>query len=193
MSRGISTVIAAAVLLAACGGGNPAADDQGATGDTAGTTTTAVQQNDGAESLADFFGWGGDDPDAAQVRWQEQEARIQEAIRVCMVESGFDYIPVVPPDDSFFYDDTGPDEYAATYGFGITTWVGNEDAFAGPDTEWEDPNMATVDAMSDSERDAYFAALYGSEAISGVVQLVARRPTSTACMAVPAAMLVHAR
>jgi hypothetical protein len=164
MSRPISTMLAAVVLLAACGGGNPAANDETATDATDATTTTAApSQSDGAESLADFFGYGGDDPDAAQAQWQEQEAQIQEAIRVCMVELGFEYVPVLQPEGAFFYDDSGPEEYAARYGFGISTWVGNEDAFAGPADDWEDPNRAIVEAMSESERDAYYAALYGTE------------------------------
>lgn len=115
------------------------------------------------ETLGDFFGWGNEDPAAAEARWREEEARIQELIRVCMAEEGFEYLPVVPPDDAYVI--SGPEdeeERVRTEGFGITTWYGNEEQFD-PGVEWHDPNQEIIEAMTDSEIDAYYAALHGTE------------------------------
>ncbi len=151
-----------AMVAVACGGA--AAPDDSVDADE--TVETTEPGPDGADSeldtLADFFG-GSDDPEQAQAQYREQEARLQEAVRLCMAEEGFDYIPVEPPADDYVFDDSTQEEFAAEQGFGITTWVGNEDEFVESDSEWVDPNQEIVEAMSDSEREAYYEALYGSE------------------------------
>lgn len=162
MLRRYSAFVLTIALLTACGGGGGSA---GSTEDGSGSSTTTIAEPEAGaeESLADFFG-GSDDPEAAQAEFVDQEARRQELIRACMAEQGFDYTPVAPPDESF--QSFGPgdeEEYVREQGFGITTWYGNEDQFSGPETEWEDPNQEMVDAMSESEREAYYEALYGSE------------------------------
>lgn len=152
-------------MVAACG--SPGSSGPGTVDATTDTTPTTVQSEDAGddpETLADYLGWSNDDPEAAEAQYREQEARLQEAIRLCMAEEGFDYIPVEQPPGSFAFDDTTPEEWAAEQGFGITTWVGNEDAFAGPEMDWVDPNQEIVEAMSESERNAYYEALHGSEA-----------------------------
>lgn len=145
----IAVGLAAALVLAACGGdGSPAED----TGEGSGE----------AETLADFFGWGNEDPAAAEAEWRNQEVRIQEAIRVCMAEQGFEYNPVLPPEESFVvYDDVSEEEWARTQGFGITTWIGREEEVASA-YEWTDPNQEILDAMSEAEQEAWHAALWGT-------------------------------
>lgn len=157
--RRILVIVAASILLAACGqGGGTSAEDGSDTDDQTETTTGG-----GEESFADFFGYGSEDPQEAQAQYMDEEARRQELIRTCMADEGFDYTPVVPPDDSFQAWDPGDEEeFAKTQGFGITTWYGNEDAFD-RGVEWEDPNQEMVEAMSESERQAYYDALYGTE------------------------------
>ncbi len=148
-----------ALAIAACGGGGGGEVDPEATDETA----TAD------DSLSDFFGWGGvgDDPEAAEAEYREQEARIQEVIRTCMAGVGFEYQPMVPPEGSFgFYDETDEEERVRSQGFGITTWYGNEDEFTETtmvEDVWVDPNQEMLDAMSDTEREAWYAALYGTE------------------------------
>ncbi|MDH4118246.1 MAG: hypothetical protein OEW30_12735 [Acidimicrobiia bacterium] len=147
-----------ALVMTACGGGA----GTGESSEPDGTSATTVGAAESGElTLADFFG-GSDDPAEAEARYREQEADIQERIRVCMAEEGFDYIPVEPPEGSFYVGES-QEEYAAKRGFGITTWVGNEEEFSGPEVEWTDPNQETVDAMSESEQEAYYEALHGSE------------------------------
>jgi hypothetical protein len=148
----------ALVLVTACGGGD--GSDTEESGDTGTETTTG---DDGEESLADFFGYGDDDPEAAQARYVDEESTRQELIRACMAEEGFDYTPVQPPEDSFqVFGPEDEEERVRTQGFGVTTWYGNEEQFD-RGIEWEDPNQEMIDAMSESERTAYQEALYGTE------------------------------
>jgi hypothetical protein len=161
MLRRVLFVFLLMALVAACGGGAGSESPEEGSADT-GTSEPEATSDDG-ETLADFFGYGNDDPAAAQAEYEDEEARRQELIRTCMAKEGFDYIPAMPPEGSFQV--MGPEneeERVRTQGFGITTWYGNEDQFD-PGIEWEDPNQATIEAMSDSEREAYYAALYGTE------------------------------
>lgn len=88
-------------------------------------------------------------------------AQMEESIAACMAEQGFDYTPVdwspTEVDLSAGLDmQVGTLEFAEQFGYGITT-----DPFASGLEDVVDPNEAYVAAMSDAERDAYFAALYG--------------------------------
>lgn len=122
----------------------------------------------GRETLASFMGWEGDDEDDAdmEAQWRDQDARMQELIRDCMAEQGFEYLPVDHNQGSYtVYDEGDEEERIRTQGFGITTWYGNEEMFEEPveDVEWHDPNEEIVESMSDSEREAYYEALWGNE------------------------------
>lgn len=159
------------MLLAACGGGSTGSSGTGggasvpATGDESTSTTAAPGDSGGEETMAEFFGWEQDDPEAAQAEYRDQESRIQESIRRCMAEEGFEYQPVLPPEEAFqVWDETDEEERVRTQGFGITTWYGNEEEFGGgPGEEWIDPNQEAVEAMSEGERQAWFDALYGTQ------------------------------
>jgi hypothetical protein len=152
-----SLLLPLAFLVAACGGGGGGAEP----------TTTEEEQSTGEETLADFFGWSDEDPEAAEAEYREQESRIQESIRLCMAEAGFEYQPMLPPEGSFGFADEEFDEgeWVRTQGFGITTWYGNEDAVMEPERaeEWVDPNQEMLEAMSESESQAWYEALYGTE------------------------------
>lgn len=161
------------LVLAGCGGSGGASDE--------GTDTTTARSNqetgdteDGSaedseggaggepQTLAEFFGWV-DDPATAEADFREQEARIQESIRRCMAEQGFEYQPILPPADSFqTFTSEDHAEWVRKHGFGITTWFGNEDENVEA-AEWVDPNQEMLESMSESERQAWEEALYGSE------------------------------
>lgn len=160
-TRLIAILGALAIVLAACGGEVAGVGTEPVDPDE--STAPEAASDEDPQSFAEFFGWNtGEDPEAAQAQFAQQEAEIQELVRVCMIGQGFDYIPVVQPAPDF---DVAFDEgdFAKEQGFGITTWYGNEDVFFGPDENWVDPNQEIIDAMSDSERDAYFEALYGAQ------------------------------
>lgn len=169
MKRLLSGLAVAALAFTACGGGEE---------------TAAGDGEDFTSPLSEFlgepsFGFGGDQEEQEQA-FVEQERERQEAIAVCMKAEGFEYIPEDPSqfigfdglEDDIEY---GSKEYVEKYGFGITTQrfsqsqVGpdlighNFDDFGGPDEDFVDPNQAIVEAMSDSEREAYDKALWGDE------------------------------
>ena len=155
MRKPIIALLILALVAAACGGGGGGAEPE-----------TSEDSTPGEETLADFFGYANEDPEAAEAEYREQESRIQESIRQCMAEAGFEYQPVLPPEGSFGFVDEEFDEgeWVRTQGFGITTWYGNEE-LTEPERveEWVDPNQEMLEAMSESESQAWNEALYGTE------------------------------
>lgn len=163
-------LLVVALFVSACGGGGDtasSADADPGNGEEAATQETSAGGSDDAETLSEFFGWGdGSDPAATEAEWRDQEVRIQESIRQCMAEQGFEYQPMLPPDDAFRVSTTeeSHEEWVAEHGFGITTWYGKEEEFRDNAAfDWVDPNQEMVDAMSESERQAWYEALYGTE------------------------------
>lgn len=153
MTRRVVLVLVTIFAFVACGGSG----GSNAEGDTA--TTAAAE----LESLASFLGYpSGDDPEAAQVFYEAQEQDLQELIRDCMVEQGFEYVPFVYPQPEGAFGPFDQVEYAREQGFGITTWYGNEELQSTTTgVEVVDPNQEIVSAMSESESTAYYEALYG--------------------------------
>lgn len=140
--------VAAALTLAACGGGEPEP-----------TPTPTEEESTPLEALmTDYLGaWSNEDV-------TRQLVLMEDLLATCMAEQGFDYTPV----DYAAMDlditgealdiDWGSPEFAAQYGYGITT-----NPVLGEDAETpQDPNEAYVAAMSPSEQEAYYAALYGA-------------------------------
>lgn len=157
---------ALAAFVAACGGGGVAADPE--EDGSVETTATTEAAEGGDDSLASFFGWAEGDAEAQQMEFRDQEARIQEAIRVCMAEEGFDYVPVAQPDEAFtVWEEEDEEERVRTQGFGITTWYGEmgqeQQTTATTMAAWSDPNQERVDAMSETEQQAWYDALYGTQ------------------------------
>lgn len=156
-----------AFVLAACGSGQPdAADATGAADDSTTTTvvsTTVSGSDSELTSLADFYGYGGT-PEEQQELFRQQETEIQESIRSCMAEQGFEYIPFVYDGGGYVDFEFDEREWAETQGFGISTWYNQEEtSFEGEPDFVEDPNQELIEAMSESEQAAYFEALYGDE------------------------------
>jgi hypothetical protein len=99
-------------------------------------------------------------------QYRENDERVQELVADCMAEQGWEYIPVSQPDDYFVYDDTTELERRQREGYGIAYWTlnrGNDDVpIDDPTPVWVDPNAAYVESLTDSEREAYNEALYGT-------------------------------
>ena len=178
--RAAALWLALALAAGACGGGSPSVEtasgdpssteppnDAGAGAEPAGEETAGTEAagEDEPESLSDYLGFSIDDPDAAAVQFEESERRAQELIALCMAGEGFEYVPVDPAGSGLVQAgfDTGSEEYAREYGFGITTWYGREES-DGQESGAADPNESIVAAMSESERGAYMEALYGPPA-----------------------------
>ena len=123
------------------------------------------EDTDEPESLADYLGLGfgfgfGADPEEQQAYYARQEQRVQELIAECMAQEGFEYIPAVRPIPDAAFGDIASEEFARERGFGITTSFGEEEALFGFEDDWTDPNQAIVEALSDSEREAYYETLH---------------------------------
>ena len=175
---------ALALALAACGGGStgggeapdstPAqsaetasSEAEEAPADPEGpqaVETEGEDQGGQPETLAGYLGFDLDDPDARAAQANEMERRVQESIARCMAQEGFEYIPAVDPGSAAVFIPAASfeeEEYVREQGFGITTWYGREQTNRAPDDGWVDPNNDIVEAMSESESNAYYEALYG--------------------------------
>lgn len=145
-----TAVAVTALVLAGCGG-QGGKEDEDASHDSG--------------PLSAFFekAYGDWDEDAAIA----QANRVEEITAECMAELGFDYTPV---DQAQGFVDSGVEldvewgtrEFAEQYGYGITTdpWSSvDEEQHA---MEWVDPNQEYVEAMSETEQQAYYEALWGN-------------------------------
>ncbi len=169
-----AAIVAALSLVAAsCGGSSgtataEAADDVGIQ-EAWGDYVSPIQQFLGEDG---FVGFGNDD-ELAQL-----ERQAEEQIVACMKAEGFEYIPAdhgisqaISGDEDLPY---GSRAWTEVYGFGVTTQrfpessvspeaVGFPDEMIGDYSEEDDPNAAYLDSLSDSEREAYNAALWGDD------------------------------
>jgi len=139
--------IAAGSFLAACGG----------------DSETSLVQTD--SPLQEALGIDFSDPTSFQEENEVAIAEAGEATVECMREAGFEF---VPQDGQIVFEDPraaqteglSAREYAEQFGWGATTFFGPDlDDFTGQ--TFTDPNSGYVESLSDAERDAYFAALYG--------------------------------
>lgn len=153
----------AVLLLSGCGEGS---------GGEGGTTATAEEDVyvSPMEPYTSAVVGGYDEELAA-----ERSRQIEEILASCMREQGFDYTPVdwaamdgrlsgsSVGDD--VWSDYGTREWVEQWGYGAATMADlvQEEPAEPEDPAWQDPNEAYVDAMSDSEREAYYAALYGEQ------------------------------
>ena len=95
-----------------------------------------------------------------------REAKVQEAIRVCMKTQGFDYVPIDTSQGNFKVSIGGIGEgsddpkFRRTKGYGITTMLGQRRRPAGSGPK--DPNATIRNGLSDADKEAYDEALYGA-------------------------------
>jgi hypothetical protein len=159
-----AALLAAALAVAACGSSETTeASDVG----------SPLAEFLGQDSFIDFSA----DPEEAQARFAEEQRQREEIIAACMKREGFEYIAPDPEsidifgsEGEFAYDSR---EYAAKYGFGITTERFSQEE-VGPDlvgydnsrfedAEIDDPNQEILEGMDEATLDAYYEALYGDD------------------------------
>jgi len=161
---------------------NPSQDDSYAPSDPVRVEEEPVSQQERdfeyESPIAEFFGQDTGSFEFDEAAMIEMQREAERLITACMIGQGFEYTPpdmsqmmgfMGPPD---FEVDRDSPEWTEIYGFGITTQrfpqsmvgdlVGFPDIpFNEPDFDFVDPNQEYVDGLSDGERDAYYAALYG--------------------------------
>ncbi|HEY0215723.1 MAG TPA: hypothetical protein VGC57_04970 [Cellulomonas sp.] len=175
--RRTTVLVAAALALTGCG--SPG-DDPGGTATTSSSSAAEYVPGPLDEYLARIYGYSFDAAEQqtleeADAEYSRQSRQLEELIATCMREEGFDYTPADPGGTTVVSGDDldvqwGTVEFAEQYGYGISTdpW-GMASQVEGDAGAWVDPNQDYLDAMSDSEREAYQQALYGA-ATDDVVQ-----------------------
>ncbi len=162
-SRSAITVTALSLLLAACGGG-------GDGGDTVAAGEPPVGEDEWRElPLTQAMGWDEFGPQNED-EFEAQEREIQELTVECMAALGFEYQPIEQPGGFGFnpYEELdvewGTREFAEQYGLGMLTFFEEEQEMFAEESadDFVDPNQDYVESLSDSERDAYYSALYGA-------------------------------
>ena len=155
--------LALASIAAACSSGDPV-----------GEPADGGEPADEPTTLAEFLGapWLSFNPEDQETMFVRQQQQVQEMVADCMAREGFEYVPTAAPQSDFFYSDPFDAEFAREHGFGITTSLdtmgeASSDAFVADNVS--DPNTEIVDALSESERAAYFEALYGGEPSAGAL------------------------
>ncbi len=116
---------------------------------------TSVHRDERAVGLADYLGWR----DSGTPAMADREAQaVQHRIGACMAALGLPYIEFVEPELEIPDQDLGPRDWAAKWGFGISTSVG----VAHPRLAAPDPNLSHVEALPLPEGESYRAALFGT-------------------------------
>ncbi|KAA3641501.1 MAG: hypothetical protein DWP92_01065 [Armatimonadetes bacterium] len=159
-------VMATALFLAGCSGFSTSTTvPEKSAGPT--DTVGSFEASGEGPTLSDFVPGGvafGDGVDAEQ-QYRQMEREAQDKIAACMAAEGFEYVPYVEnQDQGGFATSDVQEEFAAQYGFGVVAMILGEQQIGEAEIEAEmakDPNSAIVEAMSDTERDAYVVALYG--------------------------------
>jgi hypothetical protein len=165
ISRAFAVCCALAFAASACAepgstasGAEP--DSTAATGDSVPTTDPAAEERY-VGPVDQFLGFGnGKQPTEADLAQDQQDIReLEEEMATCMQALGFEYIAIEPNGEQRSRKEAfmamPPADFAAQYGYGITTMDFEESGEV-------NPNDAIVEAMTIPERSAYFQALYGS-------------------------------
>ncbi|RYV52942.1 hypothetical protein [Pengzhenrongella frigida] len=161
---------ALALTLAACGGGS----DDPAKGSGAAADAPVGPLD---EYFQKMYGGGGEaaDDEKMMADSNAQMVKVEELAAACMAEEGFEYLPIdysASMTQGMSSDELdvewGTKEFAEQYGYGATTDPGgyqaaSMEANADGTDEMVDPNQEAVEAMSETERTAFYAALYGEQ------------------------------
>ena len=164
----VGFALAGSLVLAACG-----APEAGAAGNDISHSDWVPGPLDEFSARIHGFSWDQNETQQeAQARIDQEGREMEEEIAACMAELGFQYnmrddaggtIVIWNSDDSEI--EWGTRAFAEEFGLAISTdpwgW-NNDDEDGGRDTMvWTDPNQDILDAMSDSERQAWSEALWG--------------------------------
>lgn len=176
MRRIVALAVVLLLVIAACGGGTTTQSDSGAQqsespeigNETTESQATDQQSNnpweDYVSPIAVLLGYDNLDSEDQQAEFVQREREAQDTIRQCMAAEGFEYQPIVESELVFFSegDDLSPEERAVQYGYGFSTYFGEEQDFV-EEEAYQDPNQDYIDSLGEAERDAYFRALYGDQ------------------------------
>src|SRR5665648_73186 len=154
--RLLLVVLVVAGLLAGCAasdGPGPTPPSESAPDGQPTTSPSAAPTISPEEDLLNLFS---NEQQLTDEQTHALQREFQEGVAECMREAGFDYIPDVPDQStSSSGDDTSSEEWAATYGFGISIELVPTAPLL------PDPNADYVASLSEQGREAYHIALEG--------------------------------
>jgi hypothetical protein len=156
------------LVLAACssgaGGGGGAGADPAAPTSAGGGAEPVDDEELQPSPLEEFMGWDVRRRTEMSEEDVQRNREVEDRIVECMRAEGFEYIAQDPSVDPTGLSDLNalpPDEFAAQYGYGITT-IDREAAI--DQAREADPNTAIFDGLSDAARRQYFEAENGATA-----------------------------
>ncbi len=140
---------AVSLLAVACGGGD-GAGDAGGDGGGGGVATTVAKVDD--RPIEDRLGFD-------QAGIQQRQTKVENLVRDCMDDQGFDYTPVDPAAQRAALVGSATlseDDFEKQFGYGITTLYKQRrrEAASGPNAEYRK-------SLPAEQRTAYDRALYG--------------------------------
>lgn len=145
--------VVAAMLLSGCTGG----------------TSDASPEDEAVGPLQEYLSALYDENEFTQEKLDEQNAKSEALIAECMTKEGFEYQPSTNSGSVMYSSDTDGDEpewgsleFAEQYGYGITSWPGDDEAEEDVE-EYVDPNGTYLESLSGSEREAFYETLYGPQ------------------------------
>lgn len=145
--------VAAAMLLSGCTGG----------------ASDASPEDEAVGPLQQYLSALYDENEFTQEKLDEQNAKSEALIAECMTKEGFEYQPSTNSGSVMYSSDTDGDEpewgsleFAEQYGYGITSWPGDDEAEEDVE-EYVDPNGTYLESLSESEREAFYETLYGPQ------------------------------
>lgn len=173
------------LFLAACGSGS--VNETSAEDDSAESASEVADEAETAEAdfefdspIGDFLGvdYSDFDSEESQARFAEQQREGEEKVAACMRELGWEYTPNIQDSSTMFVGgeedlEYGSAEWVEKYALGITTQrysqtavgpdlVGyNDEGFDAVDDGYVDPNSDYLEALSESEQQAYYQDLDG--------------------------------
>lgn len=165
--RRLSALVALPAALVLAGALTACSSDGGGGG--GGDDDLSYEDSPLNKVFSDISSWSDMSEEEMQALNEEQNRKVEELVAACMAEQGFDYEPNVQSAGVSYsseqYEGMEPLEYAQQYGYGMTTWedtpTGQEMSQQEPD-EYVDPNADVYETMSETERAAWDAALWGA-------------------------------
>ncbi|MDF2917899.1 hypothetical protein [Microbacterium sp. NPDC086615] len=149
----VPIALAAALLFTGCTG----ASSPDASGDGG-----ATEQSPLTEYLSAVYGAGG----SSEEQLAELGKKREELVAACMKKNGFEYTPDLQA-SATIVDGSGeawkPDDrqWVSQWGYGAVAFPGSDDA-ENPSTTWVDPNADYLSTLSESEKQAFSDALWGT-------------------------------
>jgi len=161
-----TAIFVASALLAGCSGTSTQSGEGDSSDASASRDERELPTSEFSEIMGGLYGGtSGEDlsDEDLEKQLEEEATKREELMAQCMADQGFEYKPVTG--NYGFSFESAPESYeseierAETEGYGYFS----DREETGNEQEYIDPNAAAVEKMSESEREAFYEALYGKQ------------------------------